>query len=855
MAIKEINVMTNFDFSALGKNRRRQKSIDPIDIFRTSRVTDKNVNDLWLGQGDALREWHKSRHLDDIGVVLNTGAGKTLVGLLIAQSLVNETEQQVVYSCGSIQLVQQTAEKASGYGIQVATYHSGKFENEQAYFSATAPCLTTYHALFNGKTRFRKDDVSAVIFDDAHTADNILRDQFSLRISRELLPDTYNELVALFDEYHRKIGRASSYHEVANGKSKRIFMIPPFEVHRNAHEIRRILAQAPLGENVQTLFAWEHIIDHEDLCCWLVSSHEVTVTPAIVPVATLPYFRKGTRRVYLSATLSASDAFARSFGRIPQRIVAPPTPAGKCERMILIPSMLCDTATNEDVTTAMDVISNHKAFILVPSYSRAELWKDVVLPPPTLEVTEHLNEFRKSDSPAKLLLTARFDGIDLPGDTCRVMVIDDLPAGSGPLERFQRDSLNMDNSIRSTIASRIVQSFGRISRGMTDHGVVILTGEELINWIRIPRNRTLLPGFLQHQLELGEEISDIAGTLDKLIAVIEACLNRQPEWIAKYSDHMRTSSSPDSGAESKIATEVALAEASFGELLWSRNFHKAAKVLEEIQNRAVEFSQYTGAWLTMWWGYAVELAGHVESAHNLYRRAYTLNSNIPRLPMTQQAVAEPVRGQLVKVAGQMQVSSSQGMSVNVPQRLYQDLLYLNGLGSVTQTEEALRCLGQYLGLESTRPDKEHGTGPDVLWIGEGGFAVIMEVKTNKKESSSYKKSELGQLRDHVQWVLDHHQTTGFGQVVVGPLLPSSKQANPSPEMMVIELKEFQRISKRLVSTIQDVAENALPLKLIEELNEKMKARGLVWPNVYKAIRKSKLLELTTDNGGENRRKN
>ena len=836
--------MANFDFSGVGNKQPTPTSVDPIDIFRSSTVTDQNVNDLWLGQGDALREWHRERHLDDIGVVLNTGAGKTLVGLLIAQSLVNETHRQVVYACSSIQLIEQTSEKAQGYGISVATYHRGQFVNEDPYFRGIAPCVTTYQALFNGRSRFRNDDVSAVIFDDAHTADNILRDQFSLRIGRDLLPDTYNELVSLFNEYQRSIGRASSYAEVADGKSTRLFLIPPFEVRRHAEEIRRILAEARLGEERETMFAWQHIIDHEDLCCWVVSSHEVTLTPVTVPVSILPPFKRGIRRVYLSATLSASDAFARAFGRVPETIVAPTTTAGECERMILVPSMLSDIEAKGDTKVTIDVIRDEKTFILVPSYARSELWKDIVSPPPPDKVTEHLDAFRVADPPEKLLLTARYDGIDLPGDTCRVMVIDDLPAGSGPLERFQRDSLNMDNSTRSTIASRIVQSFGRISRGMTDHGVVLLTGEGLVNWIRIPRNRSLLPQFLQNQLGLGEEVSEVAGTVERLSAAIKDCLERQPGWVAKYSDYMRNSPSPGNGTDSKLACDVALAEASFGELLWSREFNKAASVLAKIQEQAVHFSQFTGSWLTMWWGYAVEMAGDTEAAYDLYRRAYALNSNTLRLPPQQGTSTEHVQQQVVNVAGQLQVGASQGMTLKVPQRLHQELFHLNGSGSVPQIEEALRRLGQYLGLESTRPDKEHGTGPDVLWKSNDGFAIVMEVKTDKQASSRYTKSDLGQLRDHVQWVSDRYETTEVAEVFVGPLLAASSQANPSLEMVVIELEQFDSIGKKLVSTIQDVAENALPLKLIEELNNKMTARGLLWPSVYKSLEKSLLLELT-----------
>ena len=688
--------MVTFDFSGVGKNQQPQTVVDPVNIFRSSTVTDQNVNDLWLGQGDALRGWHRERHLDDIGVVLNTGAGKTLVGLLIAQSLVNETHRQVVYACSSIQLIEQTSKKAHGYGIGVATYHGGQFVNEDAYYRGISPCVTTYQALFNGRSRFRGDDVSAVIFDDAHTADNILRDQFSLRIGRDLLPDTYNELVSLFSEYQRSIGRASSYAEVADGKSPRLFLIPPFEVRRHAEEIRRILAGARLGEERETMFAWPHIIDHEDLCCWVVSSYAVTLTPVTVPVSTLAYFKKGIRRVYLSATLSASDAFARAFGRVPEKIVAPTTTAGECERMIIIPSLVPGIERNEDIHATSDIIRHKKAFILAPSYARSNLWQGVASPPPSNAVTEHLDVFREADAPQKLLLTARYDGIDLPGDTCRVMVIDDLPAGSGPLERFQRDSLSMDNSTRSIIASRIVQSFGRISRGMSDHGVVVLTGEELVNWIRIPRNRSLLPNFLENQIRLGEEISKSAQTVESLGAAVNGCLDRDTNWIATYSDYMRTALSLGGATDSEIARDIALAEASFGEFLWRREFPEAADVLSKIQSQAVEFSQNAGAWLTMWWGYAVEMAGDVDAAYGLYRRAYTLNSNIPRLGRQHESPASDIQEQVVNVARQMQVGESQGLKVRVPPRIQQDLSRLDGSGSVPQTEEALRCLGQYL---------------------------------------------------------------------------------------------------------------------------------------------------------------
>jgi superfamily II DNA or RNA helicase len=171
----------------LARAGQTDQEVDPIRIFQNLRVSDPGLNDLWLAQGDALREWHSCRDLGDVAVALNTGAGKSLVGLLIAQSLVNETRRHVVYACASIQLIEQTEQKAKGYGLEVTTYFKGDFSN-YLYTQGRALCLTTYQALFNGKSKFRNDDIAAIVFDDCHTATHIIRDQFSLSVSAAVNP-------------------------------------------------------------------------------------------------------------------------------------------------------------------------------------------------------------------------------------------------------------------------------------------------------------------------------------------------------------------------------------------------------------------------------------------------------------------------------------------------------------------------------------------------------------------------------------------------------------------------------------------------------------------------------------------
>jgi len=295
----------NFDFSNIRPETEEHSPIDPIEIFRGLRVRDPAVNDLWLGQAEALQPWHENRTLTDIAIGLNTGAGKTLVGLLLAQSLVNETRGHVLYACNSIQLVEQTRDKAQGYGMDVTTYIRGEYSNDR-FSEGRAPCVTTYQALFNGKSVFARKEVDAVIFDDAHTAEGVLRDQFTLTVKHSEFPIVYNSIVSEFRDYFHGAGYVSTFEDIVAGASSNILIIPPFEIRSKFEQVLSILRSGGLDENQETLFSWEHLKDKLDICCYLLTSGSISISPPFIPVRTLPYFSGDVRRIYLSATLNAA---------------------------------------------------------------------------------------------------------------------------------------------------------------------------------------------------------------------------------------------------------------------------------------------------------------------------------------------------------------------------------------------------------------------------------------------------------------------------------------------------------------------------------------------------------------------
>ncbi len=827
-----------FDFGKIKAKKAEAGPVDPIEIFQKnkSKITDAGINDLWLGQGDALRDWHEHRDREDVAIVLNTGAGKTLIGLLVAQSLVNETKGKVVYACASIQLIEQTREKADGYGLKVTTYHGGNYSND-LFHKGEAVCLTTYQALFNGKSKFRREEISAVIFDDAHAAEGMIKDHFSLNINRRDDEGLFVALIEQFRPYYKSVGRAGSFDEILSGEHNKVELLPPFEVANNTAEIFRILVEADIPNNRNTTFAWEYLKDHLDLCAYLISSSSIQIIPPVIPVSNLAYFQKGIRRVYLSATMLGADSFIRTFGQELEYVVEPDTPAGQCERLIIFPEQVYGVEDDRAVTK--EFIGNRKSLIVTPSYYLAEQWKDVGHIPTRQSIIDDLGSFKISSGTEKLILAARYDGIDLPGDTCRHLVMDGLPTGTGLLDKYMWESLRLSNILRSTLACRIVQGLGRISRGMSDHGVVVVLGREYVKWLLTPRNQAYLPSFVQKQIKLGLQVSENCGSSDDIPNAADACLNRDPGWIDAYEQFMDDCETELVEESDQILRELAIAENNFIRKYWDRDFSGAIKIFEKVLDAAFAYSAGLGSWYALWLGYCFDLTGDHETALNYYKRANGATKNIPKyVDEGVDLTANPVSPQVSNLANEFDINK--GASVSVPKKLYLDLDALKGGGTVKQTEEALRCLGQYLGLDSTRPDNEHGTGPDVLWLCEG-VALVLEAKTDKE--AEYKKDDVGQLSDHMQWVENNFEGNEKIPVFVGPLNGPSEKANPSDDVLVIELAEFKELGDKLVAAYEDIANRALPLTLNQEVETIINERALSWPGLLDQLTKHQLVSL------------
>src|SRR5690242_11113011 len=124
-----------------------RKAVDPLEIFNKLTLRG-SIENIWEPQAEALREWSKARTASDVVVQMNTGGGKTLVGMMIAQSLLNELGRRVLYVVPNNQLVEQTLTRAAEIGLQPAARYKGKWRHQEGFQSGELFCVTNYASVF-----------------------------------------------------------------------------------------------------------------------------------------------------------------------------------------------------------------------------------------------------------------------------------------------------------------------------------------------------------------------------------------------------------------------------------------------------------------------------------------------------------------------------------------------------------------------------------------------------------------------------------------------------------------------------------------------------------------------------------
>src|SRR6266702_4805697 len=237
------------------KTKPRSEAVNPKEIFKSLTLRG-TVQNIWEPQAEALGSWFdQHRQESDVVIQMTTGGGKTLVGLLIAQSIVNETKGKILYVCPTNQLVEQVASKAAECGIPVTKYMQGQWINGQVFDTSTGPCITNYAAVFNGRSTFRNRDIRGIVFDDAHVANNFVRGHFTLKIPNG--HPAFKLIANLFRSYFAGNSQIQELDDAISGDWRALLFVPMFEVAQKSDQLRHILTDNGADDKDNQLsFPW-----------------------------------------------------------------------------------------------------------------------------------------------------------------------------------------------------------------------------------------------------------------------------------------------------------------------------------------------------------------------------------------------------------------------------------------------------------------------------------------------------------------------------------------------------------------------------------------------------------------------
>ena len=742
------------DFQKLRRPPTGDPAWDPIEIFQTL-PKPEHVNDLWDTQAAALRAWHKRRGERDLAIKLNTGSGKTLVGLLIGESVRRELQRPFLYLAPTRQLVTQVVEKATAFGIWAEAYQSGH-GLPASFLNAEAILVGSYHMLFNGLTVFgllgRGEPVplGGIILDDAHTSAATLREIFSITVSRSEHEELYRDLVGRFRRAFEKVHAVGRFDDMLAGRDEGVMEVPHWSWLDEATAVREKIQSV---DDNPFRFSLPLVRDHFPTSHALISNDAFTITPMLPPVDVVPSFATCARRVFMSATLSDDGLLVRTFGASVESISRPITTrsvAGLGERMILAPTLSGlprDSALAAARTLADAVRERGKgAVVLVPSQSHAESWVDVGEICVGDAVSTAVDRLQQPDLRAQSLpvLVNRYDGIDLPHDSCRLLVLDGKPRGSNQYDLYRASVLQGLSSINIGLAQRVEQGMGRGTRGAGDFCVVLLLGQDLVGWLgQRDTQHTLTPG-TRAQVTLGREIADHVTSPEELLATARQCLERDSNWQQIHAQ--RIAEAEEVQADTQRLVEAGRVERRAFQKLVYGQFTEACDFLTEQAHDAERDDLFRG-WLLQLASRAAWLAKDGNRAEELQVEAHAMNHALtkPRSDVRYQPLvrATPQATKMVEILEKYAIRSA------VLEEIDTALADLHTEASANRFEMAIEAIGRFLGFESDRPESRTRYGPDNLWLGDGDLGFVIECKHQK--TSPINREDHGQLRVSEQW--------------------------------------------------------------------------------------------------------
>ncbi|MFE1830176.1 DEAD/DEAH box helicase family protein [Streptomyces yangpuensis] len=732
--------------------------------------------ELWSRQADVLRvyvEQHKAA--GDVAIELPTGAGKTLVGCLVAEWRRQSRGERVAFLTPTRHLAQQAAAASAQYGIPsvdlTGRHTEWSASDALAFNQAKAVAFATYSALFNTNPHLRPQ---VLILDDAHAAEGSISSTWSMSIRRN--DGLYDEILQVLVDHEafsaavtrRLRGRTAGRTYLA-GVAETAAAVPDLEsLFDTAH------SRGDLPRSVR--FGYQMLAERLSACLIFASSDEMLIRPLVAPTLSHTEFEDAKQRVYLSATLGEGGELERAFGR--KRIARIEAPAnwenqGTGRRFFCFPSLVQGLEEKDAPEFVSDqILAFRKAVLLTPDKGARNRLVDAVKP-----AGMHVWHADEADdapqtfagAPEGILgLANRYDGIDLPDNACRLIVMSGSPKGAHLQERFLYESVGAHVVLNERIRTRITQGAGRATRNSADYAAVLMLGRDLLNFCMPQEHLAAMHPELRAEIAFGLQYSDMP--MEDVRENLEHFREQDEDWreanqaIRSARDETARAALPGTEhLQAAVPYEVAALDAAWqGE--WDRAVEQAKKVIDVLPG-SPEIRRYQALWHYLLASWAV-MAGrrdgqsHWEALANRHfsdARAAArgtqwlseLTTDAGRL-LAPPAVAVPQEDPLH--AWVIDAIASNPARTSARKYAGYEEALREGLAQTAHKpfEAALNVLGQMVGAETLPATKEQGR-PDSVWMFGDHWWIAIEAKSEAEADKDIPAGDVRQALGHLPY--------------------------------------------------------------------------------------------------------
>ena len=570
-------------------------------------------------------------------------------------------------------------------------------------------------------------------------------------------------------------GRLGTFDDILEHEDFAILEVPYPAWLAQSSEIRQLIAR----DHSDTFrFELPLLRDYFHLCHALISAKEVSITPFQPLIHLFPSFKECRHRLYMSATIADDSSIVRTFDANPKLVSDPIVPsslAGVGERMILAPSLMEIDRTPLSVSKGLaKIVAKNIAgvVILTQSEYQAKQWADTAQIAMGDDVALAVKELKTDGSRGPFVFPGRYDGLDLAGNACRLLILDRLPLATNTYELYRAEVLRGNSSINVGLAQRIEQAIGRGTRGAGDYCVVLLVGEDLTAWIARSASLALMTSATRAQVQMGYEISKSIRNLDELVETVDQCLKRDKAWVRYQAETLAdTTEQPRVDNE---AIDIAHRERIYIDSCLANAFDKAIQILRQVTDGNAGLDRHARGWLLQLEARAAYYSKQDRLASELQGEAFAANNLL--LPPPVKPVYEPIVEVGEQVANILSEVTRFALRKGALDEFERNVSFLAPTTTSNQFEEALKRLGELLGFYGQRPESQFREGPDVLWLSGKSRAFVIECKHRKDLNNALTKDEYGQFLTSMAWAKEKYSGRELVGFIVHLNLKATKQS-------------------------------------------------------------------------------